>query len=55
MLTKQEINAILQIIGRSDFKGEEILGMAGLINKLHQIGQEEEKSTELKPVKKEAK
>ncbi len=33
-LEKEEIQAMLQIIGRSDFKGEEVMGVAVLIQKL---------------------
>ena len=55
MLNKQEIGAMLQIIGRADFKGEEVPGVSVLIQKLQQMAQKEEQSAELKPAKKEAK
>ena len=42
MLEKAEVRAMLQIIGRSDFKGEEVMGVAGLIQKLQGMRGEEE-------------
>ena len=43
MLENTEVQALLQIIGRSEFKGEEVMGVAGLIQKLQAMLAIEEK------------
>ena len=45
MLEKAEVQALLQIIGRSEFKGEEVMGVAGLIQKLQGMLAEGERPT----------
>jgi hypothetical protein len=53
MLEIQEINALLQIIGRADFKGEEIPSVNALIHKLQTMAQPKAEETPAKINKKD--
>ena len=51
-ITKEEAQALLQIIDRADFKGGEVMGVAQLIQKIAQAVNAPEEDANPAPVKK---
>ena len=52
MLTKEEAQALLQIISRAKFEGMEVMSVAQLIQKLNSILEEAAQPKEVAPLKK---
>ena len=53
MITREEAQALLQIVGRAKFEGNEVMGVAQLIQKLGTIADPQQEQIPASPKKKD--